>query len=303
MFRSRTPYGKVSDAMNSVSERMDTPADSSRPATTEPEFDLALLSDPGTGRAANEDCCGHYVEGPSTALFAVADGVGGFDGGEVASALAIEVTLGSYRENPVEWGTAKRLYRAVQRANVEVHNKALLVPELRRMATTLTAVVIAHGTLNAAHVGDCRLYVARRNVIAQISQDHTMVAEQVKRGLMSAETAREHPERSILLRNLGHDLIVTVAKISMPLLQGDRVIVCSDGLYDVVRDDEIEKLTRDVDAPAACRILVDTANQRGTVDNVTCAVFRMLAATPHLAEPVKVSGWRQRLRRLFGADA
>ena len=282
---------------------MDNPADPPRPTATEPEFELALLSDPGTGRAANEDCCGHYIEGPGTALFAVADGVGGFDGGEVASALAIEVTLGSYRENPVEWGTAKRLYRAVQRANVEVHNKALLVPELRRMATTLTAVVIEHGMLNAAHVGDCRLYVARRNVIAQISQDHTMVAEQVKRGLMSAESAREHPERSILLRNLGHDLIVTVAKISMPLLQGDRVIVCSDGLYDVVRDPEIERLTRDLDATAGCRALVDTANQRGTLDNVTCAVFRMIAVTPHRAEPIKVSGWRQRLRRLFRADA
>jgi len=282
---------------------MDSQTESSRPAPPEPEFELALLSDPGTGRAANEDSCGHFVEGPGTALFAVADGVGGFDGGGVASALAIEVTLGSYQESPVEWGVAKRLYRAVQRANVEVHSRALLVPELRRMATTLTAVVIDHGMLNAAHVGDCRLYVARHKAIAQISQDHTMVAEQVKRGLMSAESAREHPERSILLRNLGHDLIVTVAKISMPLLQRDRVIVCSDGLYDVVRDNEIEALTRDVDATAACRILVDTANQRGTLDNVTCAVFRMIAATPYRAEPVKASVWRQRLRRLFGADS
>ena len=94
---------------------MDTQADSSRLAATEPDFDLALLSDPGAGRAANEDCCGHYVEGPGIALFAVADGVGGFDGGEVASALAIEVTLGSYRK--IRWSGARPsvLYRAVQR--------------------------------------------------------------------------------------------------------------------------------------------------------------------------------------------
>jgi serine/threonine protein phosphatase PrpC len=282
---------------------MDSQSDPHSPPTTEPEFDLALLSDPGSGRSANEDCCGYYVEGPGTALFAVADGVGGFDGGAVASALAIEVTLESYRENPVEWGTAKRLYRAVQRANVEIHNKALLVPELRRMATTLTAVVVENGTLNAAHVGDCRIYVARRHAITQISQDHTMVAEQVKRGLMSAEHARGHPERSILLRNVGHDLIVSVAKISMPLLQGDRVIVCSDGLYDVIRDHEIEQLSRDLDAAAACKILVDTANHRNTTDNVTCAVFRMIAPTPHQPEPVKTSGWRQRLRSLFSSDS
>ena len=263
----------------------------------------ALLSDAGSGREANEDCCGHYIEGPGTALFAVADGVGGFDGGAVASALAIEVTLDSYRENPEEWGPAKRLYRAVQRANIEIHNKALVVPELRRMATTLTAVVVEHGTLKAAHVGDCRIYLARRNTITQISQDHTMVAEQVKRGLMTAEKAREHPERSILLRNLGHDLIVTVAKISLPLLQGDRVIVCSDGLYEVVRDHEIEQLSRDLEAAAACKVLIDTANRRGTLDNVTCAVFRMIAATPHQAEPIKAPGWLQRLRRWFGPDS
>jgi PPM family protein phosphatase len=108
---------------------------------------------------------------------------------------------------------------------------------------------------------------------------------------------------TILLRNLGHDLIVSVAKISMPLLQGDRVIVCSDGLYDVVRDHEIEQLSRDLDAAAACRILVDTANRRSTMDNVTCAVFRMIAATPHHAEPGRALGWRQRLRGLFGADS
>lgn len=282
---------------------MDSQADSQRLSTVEPEFDLALLSDVGSGRVANEDYCGHYIENAGTVLFAVADGVGGFDGGAVASALAIEVTLNSYRENPMEWGTAKRLYRAVQRANIEIHNKALLVPELRRMATTLTAVVVEHGTLNAAHVGDCRIYLARRNAITQISQDHTMVGEQVKRGLITAEMAREHPERSILLRNLGHDLIVTVAKISMPLLQGDRVIVCSDGLYEVIRDHEIEQLSRDLEAAAACKILIDTANRRGTLDNVSCAVFRMIGATPHQAEPIKMPGWGQRLRMWFGADS
>ncbi len=271
-------------------------------SAVEYEFDLALLSDVG-GRSANEDCGGYYIEGPGTVLFAVADGLGGFEGGAIASALAIEVTLQAYRENPHEWGVAKRLYRAVQQANIELHSKALFVPDLRRMATTLTAVVVEHGTLKAAHVGDCRLYLARGERITQISQDHTLIAEQVKRGLMTAEAARAHPERSILLRNLGHELIVSIAKISMPLLQGDRVIVCSDGLYDVLRDREIEELSRALEARAACRLLVDTANQRGTTDNLTCAVFRMMAETPHQPKPVTAIGWRQRLRAFFGAGA
>jgi PPM family protein phosphatase len=273
------------------------------PTVTESEFDLALLSEVGNGRPHNEDSCGHFIERPDTVVFAVADGVGGFDGGAIASAMAIEVTLKAYRESPVEWGAAKRLYRAVQRANVELYNKALSVPELRRMATTLTAVVVDHGILNAAHVGDCRLYLARRKQITQISQDHTMVAEQIKRGLMTAENARDHPERSILLRNLGHELIVSVAKISIPLLQGDRVIVCSDGLYNVLRDREIERLSRGLDAVAACRSLVGTANKRGTDDDLTCAVFRMIATTHRQSEAAKAGGWRKRLRSLFGPGA
>jgi serine/threonine protein phosphatase PrpC len=282
-----------------VTDWMDTPSHPHSMAAA--EFDLALLSDVGSDRPANEDSCGCYVEALGTAVFAVADGLGGFDGGAVASAMAIEVTLQAYRENPPAWGSAKRLYRAVLQANVELHSKALFIPELRRMVTTLTAVVVENGTLNASHVGDCRLYVARRNRITQISQDHTLVAEQVKRGLMTPEEARQHPERSILLRNLGHDLIVSVAKISMPLLQGDRVIVCSDGLYDVLRDHEIEQLSRGLDATAACRLLIDTANGRGTTDNLTCAIFRMLAETPHKSEPAKAPGWRERLRSFFGA--
>jgi PPM family protein phosphatase len=276
---------------------MDDPSLHLLPSTNEASFELALLSDPGTERPANEDSCGHYLDDSGTAVFAVADGVGGYDGGAIASALAVEVTLQAFRESPVEWGMAKRLYRAVQRANVEVYSKAFSVPELRMMATTLTAVAVEHGVLAAAHVGDCRLYLARRGKIAQISQDHTMVAEQVKRGLMTAESAREHPESSILMRNLGHDLIVSIAKITMPLVQGDRIILCSDGLYNVLRDAELEMLTRDLGAEAACRRLIDTANERGSADNLTCAFFRMTGKSPH--EP-RAARWLERLRGFIG---
>src|SRR5258708_28316264 len=116
------------------------------------------------------------------------------------------------------------------------------------MATTVTAAVVENGMVSAVHGGDCRLYLARRGKITQIAQDHTMVAEQIKRGLMTAESARAHPESSIVLRNIGHELIVTIAKITLPLVQGDRIIVCSDGLYNVLHDAEIETLTRGLDA-------------------------------------------------------
>lgn len=265
-------------------------------ASAAQHFELALLSDIGTNRANNEDSCGDVIEAPESVLFAVADGVGGYEGGEIASQMAVEITLQSYRESPREWGAAKRLGRAVQAANIEIHNRALTVPELRRMATTLTAVVVDNGMLNAAHVGDCRLYLVRERKIVLLSKDHTVIGERVRMGVMSEARARTHPERSALTRSLGRELIVSVDRISMPLRQGDELIVCSDGLYNVLEDADLHKLTHGASAQDACRALVDTANQRGTADNLTVAFFRMLAETP---DPPERAGWRGRLRGLF----
>src|SRR5882757_1329594 len=99
-------------------------------------FDLALLSDVGTERPNNEDACGHFVESPSSGVFVVADGVGGYEGGELASQMAVLVTLAAFRDSPPSWGPGKRLYRAVQQANIEIHDRAVVVPELRGMSTT-----------------------------------------------------------------------------------------------------------------------------------------------------------------------
>jgi PPM family protein phosphatase len=263
-----------------------------------PNFDLALLTDVGTERLGNEDSCGHLIESDDAVVFAVADGVGGYEGGEVASALAIEVTLRAYRESPQVWGAAKRLNRAVQQANIEIHNKALTVPELHSMATTLTAVAVENGVLYAAHVGDCRLYLARQHKITQISRDHTAVGERVRMGILSPEEARNHPDRSKLLRSVGRDLIVSVDRITMPLIKGDRVIICSDGLHGVMEDHELEHATRELDPEAACRRMIEEANARGTPDNLTCAVFRMNADTGHVPTNGgfldRVRGWFSR---------
>lgn len=267
------------------------------PAPCAGNFDLAVLSDVGTNRPDNEDSCGHLIDSPDTVVFAIADGIGGYEGGEVASAMAIELTLEAWRESPSSWGAAKRLVRAVQYANIEIHNRALAVPELRRMGTTLTAVAIEKGMLAAAHVGDCRLYLARHHKITQLTKDHTMVAERVRMGLLSAERARNHPERSMLVRSIGQELIVSVDRISMPLVLGDRLILCSDGLHGVLSDSELEHLSRDRDAKDACRILIETANERGTADNLTVAVFTMIADTGLRPMP---AGWRARLGRILG---
>jgi protein phosphatase len=270
---------------------------SSAPSSIEQAFELAMLSDPGTDRPDNEDSCGHIIESPDTVMFAVADGVGGYEGGEIASRMAIDITLEAFRDSPPAWGAAKRLHRAIQRANIEIHDKALTVPELGRMATTLTAVAVEKGMLSAVHVGDCRLHLIRHSHIAQISKDHTMVADRVRMGVMSAARAKDHPERGVLLRSLGRELIVSVDRIAMPLLERDRLILCSDGMYNVLEQRELEELTRDVDPETACRQLIEMANQRGTADNLTCAVLRMTSPT---GLTPTTGGWRDRLRRLFG---
>jgi serine/threonine protein phosphatase PrpC len=267
------------------------------PPSGELAFELALLSDVGTTRPDNEDSCGHYIEGPDAVVFAVADGVGGYEGGEVASRMAVDITLEAYRESPPVWGAAKRLYRAITRANIEIHDKALTVPELRRMGTTMTAVAVEKGMLSAVHVGDCRLHLIRQRHISVVTKDHTMVGERVRMGMMTAARAKDHPERGMLLRSLGRDLIASIDRISLPLIGRDRLILCSDGLYNVLDDIELESLTRELDAESACRKLVDTANNRGTADNLTCAFFRMTAPTGHAASS---GGWRERLRGLFG---
>jgi protein phosphatase len=151
--------------------------------------------------------------------------------------------------------------------------------------------------LSAVHVGDCRLHLIRHSHLTQITKDHTMVADRVRMGVMSAARAKDHPERGMLLRSLGHELIASVDRISMPLLERDRLILCSDGLYNVLETEDLEALTRECDAETGCRKLVEAANQRGTADNLTCAIFKMTAPTSHAPT---TGGWRDRLRGLFG---
>jgi PPM family protein phosphatase len=249
-------------------------------ASGEFAFDYGAVSDTGNERPNNEDAHGHFVENDKSLVFAVADGVGGWEGGEMASAMAIEVTLDAYRTSPTEWGARKRLLRAAQRANIEIHDRAIVVPELARMATTLTAVSIDNGILNAAHVGDCRLYLARDGHVVQLSKDHTAAGR-------------------TLTRCLGPELIVAVDRITTPLVEGDVVLVCSDGLYTTLEDDELERCTRGADAATACRALVETANERGTVDNLTAAIVRITGPTPAKNLP---TGWRKRFQSLFGLE-
>jgi PPM family protein phosphatase len=262
-----------------------------------PAFTFAILSDEGTERGGNEDACGAHAESPVHVLVAVADGVGGEEGGEIASQTAIDVTMKAYRESPPTWSPAKRLYRAVQQANIEIYDRALVVTELRRMATTLTAIVVEGATLYGAHVGDSRLYLIRDGGLVQKTKDHTVASARRRAGLISAAAAKEHPERSTLTRSLGRELIAAVDRLAFPVADGDTLLVCSDGLYNVLDDAEILAHAAAPDPQAACRALIERANALGSPDNVTAAIVKVHGPLAGAAP----TGIRGLLSRVFGA--
>jgi protein phosphatase len=261
-------------------------------------FDVAALSDVGTERGNNEDSCGTESLGPDHVLAVVADGISSMEGGEVASQKAVEVTIRVYREQPADVAPIKRLVRAVQQANIEIHDMALIVPELRGMGTTITAVALQGGQVAAAHVGDSRLLLVRDGQLTQLTKDHTVAAERARMGLLRKAKMREHNGYSTLTRCLGRELIASIDRLTTTVGRGDHLVVCTDGLYNVLPEPEIARLANGgASAAEACRRIIDTANGFGTPDNLTTVVLRVTESGP---EPVRGEprlGW---LARTFG---
>jgi serine/threonine protein phosphatase PrpC len=236
-------------------------------------FDAAALTDVGTERNHNEDHCGVQLDGSRGVLVVVADGVSGSAAGEEASRQAVEATLRTFADLGPGVPVGKRLVRAVQQANIDIYDRAMIVPELRGMATTLTALALSEGEAFAGHVGDSRVYLVRNGTITQLTKDHTVVGERVRLGLLSEESARNHPDRSTITRSLGRELIVAVDRITTRIWRDDVLIVCSDGLYNVLEADEMRELVAaGGPSTSVCRTLIDAANERGTIDNLTAGV-------------------------------
>jgi protein phosphatase len=241
------------------------------------EIEVAALSDAGTERGHNEDHCGKYIKSKTCGLVAVADGMATLEGGELASQRAILALMRSFRELAPGMTQTQRLVRAARNANYEVYDMAVVVPQLRGMSTTLTAVSISEGELTAAHVGNSRVYLLRDGYINQLSKDHTVAAE-------AAEKTGHYVLRGsdVLTRSLGLELLVPIDLFEIDLVQGDVVVLCTDGLHRVLEDLQIVELVKGLDAASACRRLIDEANAIGTIDNLTAAVVRVVGETPGL---------------------
>ena len=227
----------------------------------------------GAVDGANEDAVAHWRSGGDLVL-ALADGVGEHSAGQVASATALEVVGRELSAAPREWPMAKRLRRAVQAANLEVYQKGVTVPELRRMATTLTITAIEGGTLLAAHVGDCRLLLHRHRRLTQLTKDHTRAWEDPLTA-RAANGARNGSRHAALSRSLGHELVVSIDFLTMELAPGDGLLQCSDGVHGALSEEELLELLEAHPPEAACHAIVRRAHEVDAGDDASAQLVRV----------------------------
>ena len=233
-------------------------------------FLWAAATDPGRVRGHNEDALwpqpgpqgaiGGEAEAPFLAM--VADGMGGHVGGEVASRLAVEAAVGAS-------GDAVERMRA---ANSAVVGTALDRPRLAGMGTTMTLAVFSAGAVEIGHIGDSRAYLLRDGALAQLTRDHSLMADMIASGELTPEQAAVHPFRSVITRAIGLESRVVVDRVARDLLPGDRVLLCSDGLTTMLADADIAALLARGEAPAAAAALIEAANRTGGYDNISIVV-------------------------------
>lgn len=227
----------------------------------------------GRKRRMNED---RYALAPDLGLYLVADGMGGHTAGQVASELAAEAALRAVRTlQGTSASLSEKLRYAVTSANREIYQTGRQQPELSGMGTTLVAVLVAEGRAALAHVGDSRAYLVRGGRIRQLTDDHSLVGELLRRREISEDAARDHPHRHVLTRALGVRPVVEPDLAELSPEAGDVFVLCSDGLTVHAQDHEICQQVLEEDDPDTCvESLVELANRRGGEDNITVLVLR-----------------------------
>jgi protein phosphatase len=230
------------------------------------------LSDVGRRRESNEDA---FLVDARSDLYIIADGMGGYAAGEVASRIAVD-SLKEVLSGPHDGKAAVRLQDAVQEANARICDSQAQADQ-RQMGTTLVAMVVENERAIIGHVGDSRAYLLREGALRRLTSDHSWVNEQVKLGLLSDEAAQRHPMRNIVTRALGSRTEATAELREEGIRPGDVFLLCSDGLNTMVPDPEIEAILQrsGEDPERACRELVSRANERGGEDNTTVVVVHV----------------------------
>jgi PPM family protein phosphatase len=245
----------------------------------------AALSDVGKKRKTNQDC---YLENSKTGLYLVADGMGGHAAGAEAAKLTV-TTIDDFiipiQSSPeVSWPFGYSiemsfeynvLRTAFLLANLRVCHTAELTEHLAGMGSTVVAAWIRGNKAFWAHVGDSRLYLSRGKELRQLSEDHTLIQEQLKRGIITSEEARTHSLRHVVTRSVGSRDGFEVEAKELPLEAGDLLLLCCDGLTDKLENEELRRILLDGQGlEATCQALVNAANAAGGDDNITVVLLR-----------------------------
>jgi protein phosphatase len=252
--------------------------------TPKPGIEAASLTDVGRQRSNNEDSF-IYWEPDSDEDFrrkgrlaVIADGMGGYEGGQEASHLAVE-TVRSVYDNGFAGDPQETLVEAFEAAHQNIQRFAQDHPQFYGMGTTCTALAIVDRQLSFAHVGDSRLYLIRAETITRLTRDHSYVGRLVESGIVRSEDAESHPQRHILTAALGSGREVTpnVPEHPFPLEEGDTLLLCTDGLWGLVGDPDLARVVQTNPPAEACLKLVSMALERGGPDNITVLVLRVSA--------------------------
>ncbi len=233
---------------------------------------VSALSDVGRIRKENED---RYLISAAKGLFAVADGMGGHAGGQIASSIAVRTLEEEIPARPFDADPAELLENALLKANQLILERGK-EEEYYGMGTTVTTAFIIDKTLHIAHIGDSRAYLLRRKDLSLLTQDHSLVNELFQQGSLTAQEALNHPQRNILTRALGTQSAPQLDVFSCPLLPGDFLLLCTDGLYNMITDVEIQQellTTGTLDDKVG--VMVRLALERGGNDNVTVLLIQV----------------------------
>jgi serine/threonine protein phosphatase PrpC len=242
------------------------------------------VTDAGRKRRRNEDS---YVLEPP--LFAVADGMGGAQAGEVASRLAVDAFREFHEADELE--PEKRVAAIIHEANRRIYERAREDTQASGMGTTVTAALVGEESVSIGHVGDSRAYRLRGGQLEQLTDDHSLVADLVRGGRLTPEEADVHPQRSVITRALGTDPEVDVDAFTFEAEPGDVILLCSDGLTTMLTDEEIVAIVGEPKSlEHAAKQLVKAANRRGGEDNVTVVLFALESSEPEVLEDTVVAG-------------
>jgi len=254
------------------------------PKGAKPGIEVASLTDVGLQRSNNEDCCLYWEPSGDEdfrrkgRLAVVADGMGGYEGGQEASRLAVETVRHVY-DNSSENDPQKVLIEAMASAHRNIQRYAEEHPQFQGMGTTCTALSIVGRDLCFAHVGDSRLYLVRAAAVSRLTRDHSYVGRLVESGIVRSEDAESHPQRHILTAALGsgRDVEPDFPERPVVLQEGDTLLLCTDGLWSLINEQELGVAVRGNTPAKSCFALVKMALERGGPDNITVLILRVSA--------------------------